>query len=77
MLADMPRVFMNFDYYKALWWVHFIEVDCRTLIGTKTGYYHFATVDGLRSFVIRCNVGIWRSLSTVCGLGDAAASTRI
>jgi hypothetical protein len=32
-------------------------VDCRTLIGTKTRYYHFATVDGLRSFVIRCNVG--------------------
>jgi hypothetical protein len=47
---------MNFDRYKSLWWVHFIEADCRTLIGPTTRYYHFATVDGLRSFVIRCNV---------------------
>lgn len=48
---------MNFDCYKSLWWVHFIEADCKTPIGPKTQYYHFASVDGLRSFVIRCNVG--------------------
>jgi hypothetical protein len=52
----MPRALMNFDHYKALWWIHFIEADCKTLIGAQTGSYHFATVDGLRSFVIRCNV---------------------
>jgi hypothetical protein len=52
----MPRVLTNYDHYKDLWWVHFIESDCRTLIGPKTRYYRFATVDGLRAFVIRCNV---------------------
>lgn len=52
----MARVLMNYDHYKALWWVHFIEADCRTLIGPTTRYYHFATMDGLRSFVIDCNV---------------------
>ena len=51
----MPRVLMNIDYYKDLWWVHFIEADCRTLIGLKTRYYRFATLDGFRSFVLRCN----------------------
>jgi hypothetical protein len=51
----MRRVLMNFDH-REYWSVHFIEADCRTLIGPKTRYYHFATVDGLRSFVIRCNV---------------------
>ena len=48
---------MNFDCYKSLWWVHFIEADCKTPIGSTTRYFHFATVDGLRSFVVRCNVG--------------------
>jgi hypothetical protein len=38
-----------------MWWVGFIEADCRTPIGHKTRYYHFATLDGLRSFVMRCN----------------------
>jgi hypothetical protein len=51
----MPRVLLNFDH-REYWWVHFIEADCRTLIGPKTRYYHFATDDGLRAFVIRCNV---------------------
>jgi len=50
----MARVLMNFDYYKALWWVHFIEAHCKTPIGTKTRYYHFATLDGLRAFAQRC-----------------------
>jgi hypothetical protein len=51
----MPRVLLNFQYYGNLWSVHFIEADCQTRIGSKTRYYHFATEDGLRSFVIRCN----------------------
>jgi hypothetical protein len=51
----MPRVLLNFQHYSQLWNVHFIEADCRTLIGRKTRYYHFATLDGLRSFVIRWN----------------------
>jgi len=51
----MPRVLMNYDHYDC-WRVHFIEADCRTLIGPKTRYYYFATVDGLRAFVIGCNV---------------------
>ena len=51
----MPRVLLNFQLYGNLWSVHFIEADCQTLIGSKTRYYHFATEDGLRSFVIRCN----------------------
>jgi hypothetical protein len=46
---------MNFDH-REYWSVHFIEADCRTLIGPKTRYFHFATDDGLRAFVIRCNV---------------------
>jgi hypothetical protein len=32
-----------------------MEQDCRTLIGPKTRYYRFATLDGLRSFVVGCN----------------------
>ncbi len=51
----MPRVLLNFQHYGNLWSVHFIEADCQTRIGSKTRCYHFATVDGLRSFVIRCN----------------------
>jgi hypothetical protein len=50
----MPRTLPNFQLYGNLWSVHFIEADCRTLIGPKTRYYHFATLDGLRSFVLRC-----------------------
>jgi hypothetical protein len=51
----MPRVLLNFDQYNDLWSVHFIEADCKTVIGPATRYYHFATLDGLRSFVVRCN----------------------
>jgi hypothetical protein len=51
----MPRVLLNFQHYGELWSVHFIEADCRTAIGRQTRYFHFATVDGLRSFVLRCN----------------------
>jgi hypothetical protein len=49
------RLLLNFQHYKDLWSVHFIQADCRTIIGPKTRYYHFATEDGLRRFVIRCN----------------------
>lgn len=51
----MPRVLLNFQHYKDLWHVHFIEADCRTGIGPKTRYFHFATEDGLRRFVARCS----------------------
>ena len=52
----MHRVLMNFDHYDDGWRVHFIEADCRTLIGPKTRYYRIPNLDGLRAFVIRCNV---------------------
>ena len=51
----MPRVLLNFQHYNYLWSVHFIEADCKTIIGPPTCYYHFATLDGLCSFVLRCN----------------------
>jgi hypothetical protein len=51
----MPRVLLNFQHYDSLWSVHFIEADCKTGIGSPTRYYDFATLDGLRSFVLRCN----------------------
>jgi hypothetical protein len=54
----MPRVLLNFQHYRQLWNVHFIEADCRTSIGRKTRYYHFATLDGLRSFVVRKHAGV-------------------
>jgi hypothetical protein len=54
-MLDMPRVLLSFDKYAGLWWVNFMEQDCRTLIGPKTRYYRFATLDDLRGFVIRCN----------------------
>jgi hypothetical protein len=50
----MPRVLLNFQHYNHLWSVHFIEADCKTLIGPKTRYYDFATLEGLRAFVMRC-----------------------
>jgi hypothetical protein len=36
--------------------VHFIEADCRTTIGRRTRYFHFATEEELRAFVNRCNL---------------------
>ena len=52
----MPRALMNFGHRGFGWSAHFIEADCRTLIGPQTRFYRIATVDGLRAFVIRCNV---------------------
>jgi hypothetical protein len=51
----MRRVLMFFDRYNGFWWVGFMEADCRTPISRPTRYYQFATLDGLRSFVVRCN----------------------
>jgi hypothetical protein len=53
----MRHVLMNFDHCDYGWRVHFIEADCRTLIGPKTRFYRIATLDGLRALVIRCNIG--------------------
>jgi len=39
-MVDMPRVLMHFDHYNSLWWVGFLEADCRTSIGPKTRYPH-------------------------------------
>ena len=48
----MPRVLMNFQFRDG-WWAHFIEADCKTIIGERTRYIHFATLDELRAFVLR------------------------
>jgi hypothetical protein len=58
----MPRVLLNFGH-REFWSVHFIEADCRTLIGSKTrgsiasplmmGYVHLsfaATLEDLAKF---------------------------
>jgi hypothetical protein len=54
--SAMPRALLNYDHCDFGWRVHFIKADCRTLIGSKTRFYRISTVDGLRAFVIRCNV---------------------
>ena len=51
----MPRVLMNFQQLND-WVVHFIEADCRTLIGRRTHYFLFATEEEFRTFVSRCNI---------------------
>jgi hypothetical protein len=51
----MPRVLMNFQHYKD-WVVHFIEADCKTTIGSRTRYFHFAREEAFRAFVARCNL---------------------
>jgi hypothetical protein len=71
---------MNFDHYDGHWWVHFIEADCQTLIGTQTRYFRFATRDGFDTFVDGCNIEdreqfeasicTWNRGSTYCNLTD-------
>jgi hypothetical protein len=51
----MTRCLLNFSSYAGIWSVHFIEADCKTLIGARTRHYHFATEDGIRAFVQGCN----------------------
>lgn len=51
----MPRVLLNFQHYQNAWNVHFIQDDCRTGIGSRTRYFKFATLDGLRAFLTRCH----------------------
>jgi hypothetical protein len=46
---------MNFQLLDD-WVVHFIESDCRTTIGARTRYFHFATEEDFRAFVDRCNL---------------------
>jgi hypothetical protein len=46
---------MNFQAYAGSWSVHFIEADCNTVVGKKTRYFDFVTVEDLRAFVNRCN----------------------
>ena len=50
----MPRVLLNFQHYGNAWTIHFVEADCRTRIGSRTRFYNLSTLDGLRSFVTRC-----------------------
>jgi hypothetical protein len=51
----MPRVLVNFQLYKG-WVVHFIEADCKTTIGRRDRFFHFATEEDFRAFVSRCNL---------------------
>ena len=53
--GSVPRVLLNFQYYKDCWSVHLVEEDCRTSIGPKARYYDFATLEELQAFVVRCN----------------------
>jgi hypothetical protein len=53
--AAMPRILMNFQIYKD-WVVHFIQEDCRSNIGPRTRFFHFATEEEFRAFVNRCNL---------------------
>lgn len=86
----MPQVLMNFQHYDD-WVVHFIEADCRSTIGQRTSFFHFATLDELRAFVTRCypdgtnleefenNVRAWSRGSIYVNLSDeqyAAIQTR-
>ena len=63
-----------FQHYKD-WVVHFIEADCRTTIGRQTRYFHFATEEGLRSFVSRCNVEDMADFEHVMRAWRAVATT--
>jgi hypothetical protein len=70
---------MNFQLRED-WVVHFIEADCKTTIGPRTRYIHFATEQELRAFVSRCNLedpagfehslGQWSRGSTYATLTD-------
>lgn len=51
----MRRVLPHLDRYRSLGWAGFMEADCKTPSVPQPRYYHFATLDGLRSLVIRCN----------------------
>jgi hypothetical protein len=36
-----PRGLLNLQHYGNAWTVHFIDADCRTIIGPRTRYYTF------------------------------------
>jgi hypothetical protein len=70
----MPRVLMNFQYYKD-WVVHFIEADCRTTIGRRTRYIHFASEDGLPPSSPDATSKTWPTSSTPCVPGREAVTS--
>ena len=52
----MQRALLNFDHAgKGSYAIHFLEADCRTLIGNQTRRFTLANRDTLRAFVLRCN----------------------
>jgi hypothetical protein len=75
----MRRVLMNFQLYDG-WVVHFIEADCRTIIGPRNRYFRFTTEPEFRAFVYRCNLEdmaifeqsmrAWSRGSNYCNLTD-------
>ena len=72
----MPVVLMNFDHYND-WVVHFIQSDYGAIIGAKTRFFIFTTLDDLRTFVIRyppLRARASRSSTATSGNGAAAAS---
>ena len=46
---------MNFQLHDH-WVVNLIEGDFKTTIGRRTRYFEFATEEGFRTFVSRCNI---------------------
>jgi len=46
---------MNFQL-RDHWNVHFIEADCKTIIGNRTPYFTFYTEGSFRDFVSRRNL---------------------
>jgi hypothetical protein len=43
---------MNF-HHREHWVVHFLEADCKTVIGPGARYYHFAGLESLRAMILR------------------------
>ena len=70
----MPVVLMNFDHYND-WVVHFIQSDYGAIIGAKTRFFTFTTLDDLRTFVIRYPLeGARASRSSTATSGNGACS---
>jgi hypothetical protein len=50
----MPRVLMNYQFYKT-YTCHFVQGDARSTIGPRTRFFDFATLDKLDVFFQRCH----------------------
>lgn len=50
----MTRVMLNFQHTGCAWAVLLVEADRECPIRCKPRFHDFATVDGLRRFVVRC-----------------------